>query len=305
MTTAVRSSLLHSVPEARLRAVSRDGTGLSVELHGQARSDAPAVVLIHGWVCSAACWAPVIRSLRGELRIITYDQRGHGASDPPGPAGCSTGVLADDLGAVLERALPAGGQAVLAGHSMGGMTIMAAASRPAVRSRTSAVLLASTGCAGLTADSLIFPFPRAPRLAQAARRLLLTSPAPMGKLSPASRALLSYLTLGPAVPDELAVINATMILQACRPRTRAAWGRVLASLDVSHELAQLDVPARVLVGTADRMTPPVHARRLAAQLPRCEGLTELPGVGHMTPLEAPAAVAALIRKLAATAPVTP
>jgi pimeloyl-ACP methyl ester carboxylesterase len=293
----------HPVPDARLRAVSRDGTGLNIELHGDARADAPTVVLIHGWTCSVTCWAQVIRSLRGELRIIAYDQRGHGASDPPGPAGCSTGVLADDLEAVLERALPGGGRAVLAGHSMGGMTIMAAASRPAVRSRTGAVLLASTGCAGLTADSLIFPIPRAPRLAQAARRLFLTNPAPMGKVSPASRALLSYLTLGPAVPKELAVINAAMI-QACRPRSRAAWGRVLASLDISDELANLDVPARVLVGTADRMTPPVHARRLAGQLPRCEGLTELPGVGHMTPLEAPAAVAALIRKLAATVPVT-
>lgn len=288
----------HPEPATRLRATSSDGTGLNVEVHGPDGDDVPAVVLIHGWTCSVASWSAVIRSLRGGTRVIAYDQRGHGASGRPGPGGCSTEVLADDLTAVLEAALPAGRPAVLAGHSMGGMTIMAAASRPAVRSRTSGVLLASTGCGQLSAESLIFPFPRAPRVAETARRLFLTFPGPLGKANPVSRALLKYITLGPATPSELVAFNADMI-HACDRRTRAAWGRVLAVLDISDALQHLDVPARVLVGTADRLTPPVHARRLAGQLPRCEGLTELPGVGHMTPLEAPGAMAALIRRLAA------
>jgi pimeloyl-ACP methyl ester carboxylesterase len=288
-------------PAARLRAVSSDGTGLNVEVHGPAGGDVPTVVLIHGWTCTLGYWSPVIRSLSGELRIVAYDQRGHGASDPPGPGGCSTEVLAGDLAAVLEAVLPEGGSAVLAGHSMGGMTIMAAASQPAVRSRASAVLLASTGFTELHAEALIFPFPRAPWLATAARRLFLTFPGPLGRVTPVSRAMLRYVTLGPACSKELATTNAVMI-HACDRRSRAAWGRVLATLDVGHALHHLDVPARVLVGTADRLTPPAGARRLAERLPRCEGLTELPGVGHMTPLEAPRAMAALIRKLAVTSP---
>lgn len=60
------------------------------------------------------------------------------------------------------------------------------------------------------------------------------------------------------------------------------------------------VPTAVLVGTADRMTPPVHARALVAALPNCVGITELPGLGHMTPVEAPELVSARIRELAAT-----
>ena len=63
----------------------------------------------------------------------------------------------------------------------------------------------------------------------------------------------------------------------------------------------LDVPAHVLVGTADRLTPPAQSRRLARLLPRLEGVTELAGIGHMTPLEAPDVVAGLIRKLALAA----
>lgn len=60
------------------------------------------------------------------------------------------------------------------------------------------------------------------------------------------------------------------------------------------------MPAEIVVGTADRLTPPEHARALAAALPDCVGLTELPGVGHMTPVEAPDLVTGKIRALAAT-----
>jgi pimeloyl-ACP methyl ester carboxylesterase len=62
----------------------------------------------------------------------------------------------------------------------------------------------------------------------------------------------------------------------------------------------LAVPTAVVVGTADRMTPPVHARALVAALPQCVGSTELTGLGHMTPVEAPELVSGKIRELAAT-----
>jgi pimeloyl-ACP methyl ester carboxylesterase len=60
------------------------------------------------------------------------------------------------------------------------------------------------------------------------------------------------------------------------------------------------MPTAVLAGDADRLTPPVHARRLADRLPDCAGLTTLPGIGHMSPVEAPEAVNAAIRGLVAT-----
>jgi pimeloyl-ACP methyl ester carboxylesterase len=297
MKKAVRPTLAHPQPAVRLRATSRDGTSLHVEVHGPDRADVPTVVLIHGWTCTLTCWGPVIRSLRGQLRIIAYDQRGHGASDPTGPGPCDTSMLADDLTAVLRQALPPGQTAVLAGHSMGGMTIIAAADRPEVRERASGVLLASTGFAHLSMESLVFPFRRAPGLAAAARSALISSAMPLGQATAVTRAILKYMTLGPASPKDLVALNADMIL-ACDRRHRAAWGRVLAGLDITHGPRHLDVPTRVLVGSADRMTPPVHAHRLAQHLPLCHGVTTLPGIGHMTPLEAPGAIAALIRRLA-------
>ncbi len=49
------------------------------------------------------------------------------------------------------------------------------------------------------------------------------------------------------------------------------------------------MPTTVLVGTADRLTPPVHARRLAEELDRAgnlERLVVLDGIGHMSSVEA-------------------
>jgi pimeloyl-ACP methyl ester carboxylesterase len=284
---------------SRRWVTSRDGVRLNVEIHGPQDTRQPTVVLIHGNTCSIPFWAPVIRALRGELRIVVYDQRGHGGSDTPGRSGYSAGALADDLAAVLEQALPAGGKAVLAGHSMGGTAIMAAALRNDVISRVSGALLASTACADLITEALIVPFGGiVPPFAAVAQRWLLTSAAPLEPFFPLSRAVLSYLTLGPDASAEVAAVNAAVI-QACDRRTRAAWGQALATLDVTDGVRHLDVPTHVLVGSADRLTPPSHASRIAELLPRCEGLTQLPRIGHMTPLEAPEVVAELIRKLAA------
>lgn len=288
-------------PAETLRVRSSDAVTLNVEVHGP--SHAPTVVLIHGWTCRISFWAPVIHALRDELRIVAYDQRGHGASDVPGRGHYSTQALVDDLTAVLDHTVPAGERAVLAGHSMGGMTVMGAATRESVLSRTRSALLASTGYDGLVASARIVT-QRAPRLAAATQRVILRSTLPTGRISFLSRAAITYGTLGPGASKELATVNAG-IVHACGRRPRGAWGRVLETLDVGDAAASLDVPARVLVGTADRLTPPVHALRIADRLPRCEGVTQLPGIGHMTPLEAPDVVAGLIRELAAADPGTP
>lgn len=285
-------------PRRVLTAVSADGTHLHVEEYG--RADGPTVVLSHGWTCSTLFWAPVVRALSSDFRVIAYDQRGHGRSASPATRkGYGTVVLADDLQAVMELVVPEGEQAVLAGHSMGGMTIMAASQRRAVSSRTAAVLLASTGSSRLLGAASVLP-PRfgARWLRRTFHRQLLVSRLPLGPVTPLSRAALKYGVLAPGATREQAAFTAR-IVHACRAAQRAAWGRVLTALDLDAELAGLAAPTAVLVGTADKLTPPVHAHRMADALPHCTGLTELPGLGHMTPIEDTSSVVAVIRTLAA------
>jgi pimeloyl-ACP methyl ester carboxylesterase len=286
------------VPEARLRVPSADGTQLNVEVHGPA--GLPTVVLIHGWTCNTSFWAPVIRALRSGapgLRVVAYDQRGHGASETPGAGRYSVPILVEDLAAVLEATLAEGERAVLAGHSMGGMTIMAAGGSAQVLSRVSGAVLCSTGFWRLPGSSSVVPgLRRLPRANKAVHRFLLSSSLPIGPVTPVSRAMLAHTALGPKAGKGLRNVNARMIA-ACLPKPRAAWGRVLSELDVSSHLPLLDVPTSVVFGTKDRLTPAVaHAQAIAAALPRFEGMTTLTGLGHMTPMEAPDAVVALIRQ---------
>lgn len=279
-----------------LSVVSADGTRLHVEEYGD--GDGPTVVLAHGWTCSTLFWAPVVRLLAADHRIIAYDQRGHGRSAAPVTrAGYGTVQLADDLEAVLEATVPDGQRVVLAGHSMGGMTIMAASGRKAVRDRTAAVLLASTGSSQLLGASEVLP-PRisARRVRRLLHRQLLVSRMPLGRVSAASKVALKYGVLGERATPEQVDFTAR-IVHACRASSRSAWGRVLAVLDLDAELPALTAPTAVLVGSRDKLTPRVHAHRLAAVLPNLTGLIELPALGHMTPIEDAPAVATAIRGL--------
>ncbi|AWI29493.1 alpha/beta fold hydrolase [Streptomyces tirandamycinicus] len=293
------------VAARELTAVSADGSRLHVEVHGP--DGAPAVVLAHGWTCSTRFWAAQIRELAADHRVIAYDQRGHGRTPAVGEAGAGAGAvagygygygteaLADDLEAVLAAALAPGERAVLAGHSMGGMTLMAAASRPGFAEHAAAALLCSTGSSRLVAESLVVPM-RAGAFRTRLTRAILGSRAPLGPVTPVSRRILRYATMGPGTAPER-VAECARIVHACPRRTRVAWAHVLAGLDLDSGVREMRLPTAVVAGTADRLTPIVHARALAASLPECTGLVELAGTGHMTPVEAPEAVTAEIRKL--------
>ncbi|MFD6418161.1 alpha/beta fold hydrolase [Streptomyces sp. NPDC060194] len=276
-----------------LTALSTDGHPVHVEVYGPA--SAPPVVLAHGWTCNTTFWAEQIDALTPDFRVIAYDQRGHGRS-PHGPA--STTALADDLEAVLATTLAPGEKAVIAGHSMGGMTIMSAAGRPRFEEHAAAALLCSTGSGRLVDESRVVPLLRESALRARLTRSLLSTRAPYGPVTPLSRKLIKYITMGPATPPAR-VAAATRIVAACPRGPRADWAHVLDAVALDENVGRLTVPTAVIAGSVDRLTPLPHARRLAGELPHCTGLLLLPGMGHMTPMEAPEAVTQAIRDLAA------
>ncbi|MFI1888171.1 alpha/beta fold hydrolase [Streptomyces jumonjinensis] len=274
-------------------ALSADGTRIHAEVYGDRA--APAVVLAHGWTCSTRFWAAQIRELARDFRVVVYDQRGHGRT-PAAPVGAER--LADDLEAVLTAVLAPGEKAVLAGHSMGAMALIAASGRAVFAEHTAAVLLCSTGGSRLVEEARVLPLRRGP-LRTRLTGALLASRAPLGPVTPLSRRLLRYATMGShATPAQIA--ECARIVHSCPRAARVAWAAVLAGLDLDARVRELRAPAVVMAGTEDRLTPIVHARRLAATLPDCVELVELAGAGHMTPVETPLAVTAGIRELART-----
>ncbi|MDB1087280.1 alpha/beta hydrolase [Streptomyces sp. ACA25] len=275
-----------------LTVESTGGARLHTEIHG--RVDGPTVLLAHGWTCNTTFWEPVIRQLAGTHRVVLYDQRGHGRS-PATPGSCDTEALADDLCAVLEATTEPGEKVVAGGHSMGAMTLVAAARRQVFRERVSAAMLCSTGMERLLHEARVAPI-RSVKLRYRVQKLVFTAALPLGPVTPLGKRVLAHSTLGAGASAALRTQVAEMV-HACPRKVRAEWAGVLSTLALADRLADLTVPTAVVHGDADRLTPPVLAHRMVQGLPALTELHMLPGLGHMTPLEDPAVVAQVLREL--------
>lgn len=271
-------------PDRLLEARSADGTRLSVELRGD--PSAPIVVVAHGWTLNAGFNHRLLDELATDHHVVGYDQRGHGRSGTTGPAGYTTDALADDLAAVLRLAVPPGRRAVLVGHSMGAMTIVALAGRhrDLLREKAAAALLASTGMDQLLVRGRTVPMPLPlARLVRPLTAAIFKAPLGTGKDGAFTRAMMRRVGLSPSAAGE-DVAYSTQVVLACPEPTRRGFAQMLATMDLTAAVPALDIPTQVLVGSQDRLTPPWHATRLARALPRCAGVVLVPKVGHMTPL---------------------
>jgi pimeloyl-ACP methyl ester carboxylesterase len=291
---------LANPPQGRpVEVRSPDGTTLHAELFGP--EEAPTVVLAHGWTESLQYWIYQIRNLseRG-LRVVAYDLRGHGDSDPAANDDYSIDRFGEDLEAVLGTLVPEGTQAVVAGHSLGAMAIAGWAEKHDVHRHVGAAALINTGVGDLIAEQLLVPVPS---IAQALNKAVavhgfLGNRAPLPRFStPLTAAAIRYIAFGPvATPAQVAFFERMLI--ACPPDVRANVGIAMSELELHDTLPRLDIPTAVIAGDKDRLTPPSHARRIAEMLPKLERLTVLEDTGHMAPLERPSAVTRILLELA-------
>lgn len=99
-------------------------------LRGEVAGEGQPIVLCHGITATRRYVVHGSRSLeRSGHRVISYDARGHGESDPPPPPqGYGYPLLVDDLERVVAAQLGEG-RFVLAGHSMGAHTAVSYALR--------------------------------------------------------------------------------------------------------------------------------------------------------------------------------
>lgn len=277
----------------RHELTTHDGLRLHVTTHG--RADATVTVLLaHCWTADEEDWHYQVRDLLdrygADVRVVTWDARGHGRSEESPLEACTIENLARDLGAVVD-AYAADGPLVLAGHSIGGMTIMELPeTRPDLVHRVRGLLFVSTSSGEL--DSVTLGLPEVGSTAKraiphvlAARARLLTRRE--RRRTPAiERYVVHRLLFGEPLRLRDAGL-ATDQLICCPPATMEGFYRDLMQHERLAGLAAYDdVPAVVLVGSADRLTPPPHARRLAGGI-RGARLLVAPGAGHYLPLERP------------------
>jgi pimeloyl-ACP methyl ester carboxylesterase len=280
-----------------------DGLRLHVAAYGP--PDAPVtVVLAHCWTSDSEDWHYQVRDLLAHfghgIRILTWDLRGHGRSDAAPESACTIENLARDLGDLVDAYAPTG-RLVIAGHSIGGMTMTALPQvRPDLVERVAGLLFVATSSGRLDTVTLglpevgpavrgSLPFVLAARARLLTRRTRRRSPS-------IERAVVDRLLFG----DRLRLRDAGLVvdqLVGCPPATMAGFYREFMHHERTASLAAYDaIPTRVLVGDADRLTPPEHARRIAGAI-RGARLLVAPGAGHMLPLERDALVSGQLVEL--------
>jgi len=284
--------------------------------------DAPVtLVLAHGWTLAQAAWDDVAdllfrRVADGELRVIRYDQRGHGRSTwgryADDVAELTIDQLGEDLGVLIDELAPTG-PVVLGGHSMGGMTIMClAAARPELfGDRVRGIALVSTSAGDLApagetlaerlqltlAPGMVTVAIGGARALERMRRLLPPT-------HPRHRKLVRELLYGADASDEMVLAGAE-IMHASTVRAFAAFYPALGQHDKRQELKALaGVPVEILVGDSDKLTPERHSHQLVEALPDAK-LQIVPRSGHMLPQERAALVTEAIERLLAAATADP
>lgn len=238
-------------------------------------SSPPPLVFVHGSGDSARCWDTILARLGlPPSAAFALDLPGHGsraAEPPPAPtiAAYAT-ALRDDL---TSRGL---GRVIVAGHSLGGaIALRLALDAPAL---VAGLALVGTG----------------------ARLRVLPSVLDLARTNPTAAAR-DLATLGYA-PDHAAM--AAEYLAAPTPVAPNALDHDLTacdSFDVRDDLAHIAQPALVLVGDADRLTPPKYAQYLVEHMPHAT-LVTIPGAGHFLMHEAPETVVRALREWLAAFP---
>jgi 3-oxoadipate enol-lactonase len=244
------------------------------------RGKGTPLLLVHGYPLDHTMWSGQLNGLADACRLIAPDLRGFGGSSvTPGVA--TMAQMADDLAGLLD-ALKIKEPIVFCGLSMGGYVAWQFALRH--RQRLAKLILCDTKAVADSAE------------AAAGRRKTADQVLAKGA-SVAAEALLPKLFAPETPKSQPQIVEATkqVILRTKPEGIAAALLGMAERPDVSGRLAEIDLPALVICGQHDAISPPAEMREIAAKLPRGR-FVEIAGAGHMAPLERPDKVNAAIRE---------
>jgi aminoacrylate hydrolase len=251
-------------------------TADGAELRASVEGSGPALLLVSGLGGTAGFWNDSATTLARSFRVISFDQRGIGASSR-GEAQCTIDQLARDCLAVLDAA---GVQrAVLLGHSTGGCIGQALARQ--APERLDGLILSATWLRPSRYMAALFGTRRAildenPHAYAATATLLAYPP--------------RWLEVNWSVYEAALAKapNSEQARQVVRERIDA-----LLAFDGSEHIAALAMPALILGARDDVIVPAFLQEELAAAL-RGARKTMLDSGGHFFPVSRPDAFTATV-----------
>ncbi len=225
------------------------------------------IVLIHGSGCSADSWRYQVIGLSRYCDVVAVDLPGHGGSmavDEPSIEG-----YANAVSGLLERVESR--KVYLGGHSMGGAVVLQVAlEHPELLKGLILVATSSyLDALALTPDIILWAAATVPHKFKG----------------------MFFSSL--VTPEALAIARADV--RRCSLETVLGDFAACRHFDFRGRLTGLKLPALIVCGTEDRITPVRHSKRLQQEIPRST-LTLIEKAGHMLPLEAPSQLNVAVRQ---------
>ncbi len=243
------------------------------------RGSGPVVLLAHGFPFDHTTWQPQIDELSDVFRVIVPDLRGFGATAASDEV-VTMEQMADDLAGLLD-ALGIDEPVHLGGLSMGGYIAWQFWRRHGDRLRS--LLLCDTRAAADTPE------------AAAGRQKMAEHVLRFGTQGVAEMMLPKLFAQNTLQSRRELVESVQQVIARSNPRAIAAAQRGMAARpDLTAALGEINLPALVVVGEHDMISPPDEMRAIAAALPQAE-LLLVPDAGHLAPLERPDVVNPALR----------
>jgi pimeloyl-ACP methyl ester carboxylesterase len=261
------------------------GDGVTVHLRDEGPKDAPAIVLLHGSNADLHTWEPWVQALKGQYRVIRFDQVGHGLTGPdPKQDYSRDNYVADILEVADKLGLK---QFVLGGNSMGGKHALAFAVKHPQR-LTGLVLVDGSGgpmlkldkkddAASSSSGNIGFTIARMPGV-----NLLVEQVTPRRLIAQSLEQSVSVKS----VASEAAVDRYWELLRypGNRRATLKRFGYPYDPL-TEAEIAAVTTPTLILWGEEDRLIPVEAGQWLAKTMPN-NALVIYPKIGHLPHEEA-------------------
>ena len=245
---------------------------LSVSYSDQGPDDAPVIIFIHGFPLNKSMWNIQVEALKENYRVIAYDIRGHGNSDP-GIDEFFIELFVIDLLRLMEKLKIE--KSILCGLSLGGyIALNAVLKHP---DRFDGLILNDTQC---IADTHEIKENRCNAIINIKEKGVEQYADESIKKLFASESFTKKKNVITAVKD--------MIISTTKQSLCNTLHALAERKETCDQLSEINIPVLIMVGQEDKITP-IDAARLIHEKILNSKMEIIQHAGHLSNLENPAA----------------
>jgi pimeloyl-ACP methyl ester carboxylesterase len=245
---------------------------LTVSYSDHGPDDAPVIIFIHGFPLNKSMWYSQMEALKGNYRVIAYDIRGHGYSDP-GIGDFFIELFVNDLHRFMERLKI--DRSILCGLSLGGYIALNAVLK--YPGRFDGLILNDTQCIADTPE------------VKEKRRNTIAHIKQIDIEQYADESIKNLFSPESNGKNANAIARVKeMIINTPKQTLCNTLNALAERKETCSQLQEINIPVLIMVGKEDKITPVAVARQMREKIVDSK-LKIIANAGHVSNMENPVA----------------